>query len=178
MKTAKKYLLLIVSLLFPFSSFCQNDNGGSVRVNWDYVFFIRTIHGISFHSFESYRDIQAVRQKESEKNCDTIETTFAINGLPISENDFIQLKLRAREVDSEKSYYTEEYENGCICRINYYAYLKIPIWINGVDYDDGDILPIEKLEGKELLFKKEKRFLKKNRIVVSWNHRLSYEEIP
>ena len=69
-------------------------------------------------------------------------------------------------MDLDKCYYTEDYFGDSICQINLFACVKIPIMIDGIEYRDGDVIPINKLEEKQLRFKKEERFLRKNRIIV------------
>jgi oligoribonuclease (3'-5' exoribonuclease) len=78
----------------------------------------------------------------------------------------VKLILAKREVDLDNCYYTEDYCGDSICQINLFAHAKIPIVIDGIEYRDGDAIPIKELEEKQLKFKKEKRFFRKNRILI------------
>lgn len=134
-------------------------------MNWDYCRFVYLYRDIPFLSKTEY-SYYVYQQHKTMKHGDSLRKSFSVNGLSLSEQDYVKLILNKREVDLERCYYTEDYCGDSISQINLFARVKIPIVIDGVEYRDGDAIPIKELEGKQLKFKKEERFLRKNRILV------------
>ena len=161
----RRILLSTLVLILPILLFCQDNKGGSIRVNWDYCRFVYLYRDIPFLSKTEY-SYYAYQQHKTMKHGDSLRKSFSVNGLSLSEQDYVKLILNKREVDLERCYYTEDYCGDSISQINLFARVKIPIVIDGVEYRDGDAIPIKELEGKQLKFKKEERFLRKNRILV------------
>lgn len=161
----KKIVLSIIVLMLSLSSLSQNEIGGSTKVSWDYCQFVYFYHGIPFLSSTEY-SYNAFQQHKKTLYCNQLRKSFSVNGLSLSEQDYVKLILTKREVDLDKCYYTEDYCGDSICQINLFAYVKIPIVIDGIEYREGDAIPIKELEGKQLKFKKEERFLRKNRILI------------
>lgn len=162
----RRVLLLLMTMVLCYPLFCQNEKQRNLRVNWDYCFYTRELYGIPFHSLKSYTYEEWVAIKDLPIICDKTKMYFTLNDLSISEDDYFHLFLRTCEVDSERCYYVEEYESDSISRINYHAYVTIPLVIDGTEYRYEDAIPIKDLQGKRLNFKKQERFLRKNRIII------------
>ncbi|MCQ2307068.1 MAG: hypothetical protein MJ000_05845 [Bacteroidales bacterium] len=99
------------------------------------------------------------------------ERTFLIDEIPISENDYRHLKLRKRDFVVDSNYCTEDYVFDSIVVINLHAKLSIPILIDGVEYNYQDTIPAEYLNGDKLYFRRERRFFRKDRIIVEKERR-------
>lgn len=161
----KKTILSIIIVMLSLSSLCQNETVGNIRVNWDYCRFVYVYRGIPFLSSTEY-NYNDFQQHKNTLYSDRLRKSFSVNGLSLSEQDYVKLILAKREVDLDNCYYTEDYCGDSICQINLFAHAKIPIVIDGIEYRDGDAIPIKELEEKQLKFKKEKRFFRKNRILI------------
>lgn len=151
--------------MLSLPSLCQNETGGSIRVSWDYCRFAYYYRGIPFLSSTEY-NYNAFQQHKNTLYCNQLRKSFSVNGLSLSEQDYVKLILTKREVDLDKCYYTEDYCGDSISQINLFAHVKIPIVIDGIEHRDVDAIPIKELEGKQLKFRKEERFLRKNRILI------------
>ena len=151
--------------MLSLSSLCQNETGGSIRVSWDYCRFVYLYRGIPFLSSTEY-SYNAFQQHKKTLYCNQLRKSFSINGLSLSEQDYLKLILTKREVDLDQCYYTEDYCGDSICQINLFAYVKIPIMIDGIEYREGDTVSVNGLRGKRLKFRKEERILRKNRILI------------
>lgn len=132
---------------------------------------VRSCYGVPFISEKGSEDFSIFELGFNELYCKNFNKTFSINQLPISEHDFYLLHLNMCDIDSEKCYYTEEYSGDSISQINFYAMVKIPIFIDGKEIQQSDTLLTTALQDKKLKFHKEKRFFRKNRIIVEKERR-------
>lgn len=96
---------------------------------------------------------------------------FYINGIPITEKTYLRLKLSKRDLVVDDNYSTFDYFNDSTVRVNLHAKLSIPICIDGVEYNYQDTIPAEYLNGDKLYFRRERRFFRKDRIIVEKEHR-------
>lgn len=151
--------------MLSLSSLCQNETGGSIRVSWDYCRFVYVYRGIPFLSSLEYNYYE-FQQHKNTLYCNQLRKSFSVNGLSLSEQDYLKLVLHKNEVDLNNCYYTEDYCGDSISQINFFARVKIPIVVNGIEYLYEDTIPIKDLQGKRLNFKKQERFLRKNRIII------------
>ncbi len=121
------------SIVVLFISFCivVNINAQNLKtpVNID------PIYTIAYNKFGFFP-----KNKESNiyfdliKNSNNIRYIYFINGLELSEEVFLKLKLNQRDVHDDEVYYTLNFrndDNKCIESINLYINLGIPIWLNG-----------------------------------------------
>lgn len=155
-----------MAMMLSISSFCQdNKKEENIRVNWDYCKFAFVYRGIPFLSETSYNYSEYLQHQQT-IYCHQGSKTFSVNGISLSEQDYSTLKLNKKEVDVDKCYYTEDYCGDSISRINFYAQVIIPIVINGIEYLSGDTIPLNELQVEKLKFRKEERFLRKNRILI------------
>ncbi len=152
-------LLLISTVVFG-----QDVENGSYRICADGFFFVRSCYGIPCHSeqLDHYRFKQEFRKVTS---MDLKEALF-LNKIPISETDFYYLFLKKDEVDLENCCFYDRCQDTIVLQIDYHITIKIPIVIDGIEYRYGDMLPLEELQGKRLMFKKEERIFRKNRILI------------
>lgn len=161
----KRIVLSIIVVMLSLSSLCQNETGGSIRVSWDYCRFVYVYRGIPFLSSLEYNYYE-FQQHKNTLYCNQLRKSFSVNGLSLSEQDYLKLVLHKNEVDLNNCYYTEDYCGDSISQINFFARVKIPIVVNGIEYLYEDTIPIKDLQGKRLNFKKQERFLRKNRIII------------
>ncbi|MBR5631651.1 MAG: hypothetical protein IKW82_08415 [Bacteroidales bacterium] len=161
----KRIVLSIIVVMLSLSSLCQNETGGSIRVSWDYCRFVYVYRGIPFLSSLEYNYYE-FQQHKNTLYCNQLRKSFSVNGLSLSEQDYVKLNLTKREVDLDQCYYTEDYCGDSICQINLFANVKIPIMIDSIEFRKGDTIPIKEMQGKKLKFKKQQRFLRKNRILI------------
>lgn len=92
--------------------------------------------------------------------------SFFINEIPITEEAYLQLELIKSDFVIDDNYSTFDYFNDSTEKINLHAKLRIPICIEGVEYSYQDTIPTEYLNGDKLHFRRERRFLRKDRIIV------------
>lgn len=146
-------------------SICQNDSESNLRISWEYARVRFDYRGITFLSETRY-NYHELKQRLQIEYSKQLEKTFSINGITLSEQDYVKLILNRHEVDWDSCYFTEDYCGDSICQINLFAHVKIPLVIDDVEYRYGDMLPLQELSGKQLKFRKEERFLRKNRIII------------
>ena len=156
-------LLLSTTMIAQEGTEVSIHNNGNVKVSGEFIEYVRVYRGIVFHEQKGYVYHYQL------KCCNNVNVAFFINGIPISEQNYVRLILSKKEMDLENCYYTENYYQDSISQINIFANARIPICIDGIEYRYGDALPLKELEGKELIFKKEERLLRKNRIIIQTN---------
>ncbi len=152
-------------VLQTLSSFGQTPE--NVKISGDFLGIAYLYQGIPFLSLEIHDRESYMLYKQTERYyCNQVRKSFSVNGLSLSEQDYLKLVLHKNEVDLNNCYYTEDYCGDSISQINFFARVKIPIVVNGIEYLYEDTIPIKDLQGKRLNFKKQERFLRKNRIII------------
>ncbi len=161
----KNRLMVILLLLLSIGLFGQTSE--NARICGDFRGIAYLYHGVPFLSLEiqDWESYQLYKQTKIHY-CNQVRKTFFVNGLSLSEDSFVKLTLKKKDIDLDNCYYTEDYCGDSISQINFFAHVKIPIVIDGFEYSYGDTLPLKELQGKKLRFVKERRFLRKNRILV------------
>ena len=95
-----------------------------------------------------------------------ITYTFHINEIPLSEQAYLDLKLKKRDFVADSNYYTEDVINDSIVILSLHAVVKLPICIEGVEYSCQDTIPTDALQNRSLCFRKKRNLFRKNKIVV------------
>lgn len=155
----KKYVLVFGLLVW----FCS-AMGQSVRLDGIPASYVKPEHGIPFKSKEVFRSYEEVRDFHFPEDCDNKH--FFVNDLLVSEKDFSALKLHESEVDLDQCCFTFEYDGDSVVCVNYHTILTIPICVNGKEYATDHPLSLCVFNEYDVTIKKEKRWFKKNRLVL------------
>ena len=156
-----KKTLLFSILLLTISSIARSQ---SIRQDGVPCYFVKPERGIPYRSQKLFYNINEILDFHFPDECEN--KVFYINGLPLSEKDFISLKIRKKEVDLNQCYYTLDYCGDSVIRINYYTTLIIPIMVNGKGYVVGDTLPKGVCGEQIISIKKDRRVFNENRIEI------------
>ena len=136
----------------------------SIRQDGVPCYFVKPERGIPYRSQKLFYNINEILDFHFPDECEN--KVFYINGLPLSEKDFISLKIRKKEVDLNQCYFTLDYYGDSVMCINFYTTLTIPISVNGKEFFVGDTLS-QGVYGEQFVsIKKERRLFNKNRIVI------------
>ncbi len=162
----KKLLFLLCLSIVSVFAYGQFFDG---KYYWTYYYY----DGISFKlvTDKTYQELAdefyTNRLLHKSRNDNKyIKRTFYINEIPLSKDDFSKLKLKKRDLVADSSYFTEDVFNDSIVRINLHAVLRIPICIDGLEYNIKDIIPLEALKNKELHFRRKNRLFRKDSIII------------
>ena len=153
------YFILLLLLIYSCPAICQ-----SIRFEGIPCYYVKSEYGIPYKSNFVLCNSTEVINFRFPDECDN--KRFYLNGLPLLEKDFSLLKIRKKEVDLEQCIFAFEHSNDSIVCIKYYTVLTIPICVNGVEYKNGEIIPFNYIENEIIKVEKEKRLLKKNRIII------------
>ncbi len=155
-----KKTLLFSILLLTISNIAISQ---SIRQDGVPCYFVKPERGIPYRSQKLFYNINEILDFRFPDECEN--KVFYINGLPLSEKDFISLKIRKKEVDLNQCYYTLDYCGDSVIRINYYTTLTIPVFINGIKWTGNGSFSIEECTEPFIMIKKERRLFQKNRIM-------------
>lgn len=155
----KKYVLVFGLLIW----FCS-AMGQSVRLDGIPASYVKPEHGIPFKSKEVFRSYEEVRDFHFPEDCDNKH--FFVNDLLVSEKDFSALKLHASEVDLDQCCFSIDYDGDSVVCVNYHTIITMPICVNGKEYATGHPLSLRVFNEYDVTIKKEKRWFKKNRLVL------------
>ncbi len=106
------------------------------------------------------------------KNCENQTNTFFLNGLELFQDSLLKLKLTHKDVFGNESFYEIKYESNdssqCIEHINYFIFVKIPIFLNGKELTMESMKLLGNIKPNEIKsIRKEHPFSKrKQRIVI------------
>ncbi len=74
--------------------------------------------------------------------CDNYKHIFYLEGLPLTEKQFIEIGIKHKDFLKNKSEYTYEYNNNdtmaCVKFIHLFVRLSIPIKLNGLELKDDE----------------------------------------
>lgn len=148
----KKYLLTLLFLSSLF--FCQSQNyrGGS-------GYHATNELGISFRS--EYYCCPIEKCEHTMEFCYDCMKFYYINGLQISKDEIILLKLKNKDLNLwDCIFYPKRTEEDCISEVEFHISTVLSIYINGTEYSEQDTDVKEELKDKTLYFTRE-RFKKK-----------------
>ena len=155
---------IVLTILLLFSMFvCQSQN------HRDGCGYHATNElGISFRS--EYYCCPEEGCEHIMEFCDDCRKSYYINGLPISKNEIISLKLKNKDLNIwDCMFYPKQTEDDCISEVEFHISTKLPIYINGTEYSEQNTDVDEELKDKTLNFKKEKERFKK-KIMVKYEN--------
>ena len=92
--------------------------------------------------------------------------TFHINEIPISEQAYLDLKLKKRDFIADSNFYTENVLNDSIVILSLHAMVNLPVYIEGIEYSYPDAMPTETLQNRFLYFLKKRNLFGKNKIII------------
>lgn len=128
----KIYILIILIIFFNqvFSQSTESNKRGPCGEVTEHLYII---NGNIF-----YPKTQVDNKPQSEiKFCDGYKHIYYLEGLQLTENDFLKIGLKRKDIIEKKSEYAYQYRNNdtmnCVEFINLFVMVSIPIKLNGME---------------------------------------------
>lgn len=155
--------LLIISLFLNGQIVIKDG-----RYIWDYYYYegtpFKLVTDKTYSELATEYYTRPSGQSKFDGKC--MEIFYYINDIPISEHNFSTLKLKKRDFVTDSNYYTENVINDSIVILSLHAVVKLPIYVEGIEYSYPDAMPTETLQNRNLCFRKKRYLFEKNKIIV------------
>ncbi len=125
----KKYIF-IIQVIF-FNQLYSQTIGNNIKICSDTIEYVYVLDGFVF----SPKTLTDNKNFAIVKFCDSCNNIFYLEGLKLTENEFLKIGLKSKDVSKEKLKYSYQYENNnttnCVKSIIFFIHLDIPLVLNG-----------------------------------------------
>lgn len=162
----KRILLILILINYTIAySQCFDTQGFNVRGPSRVQYGLKEC-GIVFLSKRRY-----LWHFENLNLCDNYKKFFYLKNIPIDSVDLLSLNLRRKDLNEDSCLFVQTGECDSNAMVSYYVETSIPVCIDGVEYNYQDTIPAEYLNGDKLYFRRERRFFRKDKIIVEKEHK-------
>ena len=167
-----KFIFTIITITLSLNLQGQNENGNNKRICIGNVTLLYFYDGIFFEPVNESSNLP------DSVLCNTYVVEFYLNGLKISKESFLNLKLSSKHLRNDSitskrkhsGYGTYEYHFGqnskCADKIIFRVETKLPIYLNGENFANPDSILRQLNPGDVISVERKVKFLGKSRIEI------------